>query len=91
MSTKTELQSLELYRIALENVGAQEEIATLMTEVGYDESVIAEGKTIYQDCLLAYNQNRKENDEVGVAYPWSISRNESNYMPFIPCTAKKHR
>ena len=37
----TEIESLERYRIALENVVKQTEIATAMAEFGYDSEAIA--------------------------------------------------
>jgi len=43
---KNQKELLETYSIALENVGKQEEIAALMSDLGYDNSVIDEGRKL---------------------------------------------
>ena len=42
----SEVEALEQYRVSLENVGNQTEIATIMAEFGYDETLLTEGKTL---------------------------------------------
>ncbi|MDA3893899.1 MAG: hypothetical protein PF517_19745 [Salinivirgaceae bacterium] len=42
----TDAQTLELYRVALDNAVNQEEIAALMAELGFDAPVIDEGKAL---------------------------------------------
>jgi len=60
---ETEVQTLEDYRIALENAVNQTEIATTMAEFGYDATKIAEGKQFLEATVLAYNTNKQEDDE----------------------------
>ena len=56
----TDTATLELYRVALENVETQPEIAANMADLGYDSVVIAEGKHAYKnpDCIRC-KQNRR--------------------------------
>ncbi|MDY0015500.1 MAG: hypothetical protein RBS13_04755 [Bacteroidales bacterium] len=42
----TDTATLELYRIALENAETQPEISAIMADLGYDSTVIAEGKAL---------------------------------------------
>ena len=64
----TEVATLERYRIALENVESQSEIAKIMTEFGYDSTVIAQGKELFTAIRQAYDLNVKEDDETSLAY-----------------------
>lgn len=64
----SEHELLERYRIALENAEAQPQIASVMSEFGYDTSTIAEGKAIFQETRQAYDFNKKEDDETSEAY-----------------------
>lgn len=59
----SEAETLEQYRVALENVVNQAQIATIMAEFGYDTDVITEGKTIWQTSYDAYIFNKTEDDE----------------------------
>ncbi len=71
MATKriaSEAEALEQYRVSLENVEAQTEIATIMAEFGYDEIVIAEGKALFTQTREAYDVNQKEDDETSESY-----------------------
>ena len=71
MSTReriTEVATLERYRVALENVKSQSEIAKIMTEFGYDSTVIAQGKELFTATRQAYDLNVKEDDETSLAY-----------------------
>ncbi len=56
----TETATLERYRVALENVESQNEIATIMAEFGYDSTVVSEGKQIFTETRQAYDLNVKE-------------------------------
>ncbi|WP_346863659.1 hypothetical protein [uncultured Draconibacterium sp.] len=66
--TLTEAEALEQYRVSLDNVEIQPEIATTMAEFGYDTTVIAEGKTLLTQTRQAYDLNKSEDDETTEAY-----------------------
>ena len=71
MSTKkttSEVQTLEQYRVALENAETQPQIASTLAELGYDATVIGEGKTILTETCKAYNLNKTEDDETNQSY-----------------------
>jgi len=67
-NTRTEAQILENYRVALENVTGQPQIAQAMEELGYDEAQITIGKEIWNKAQEAYKHNKQENDETTEAY-----------------------
>jgi len=64
----SEAATLERYRVALENVEAQTEIATIMAEFGYDSALIEEGKNLFNKTRQAYDFNTQEDDETSEAY-----------------------
>ncbi len=64
----SDVATLEKYRVALENVEAQSEIATIMAEFGYDAALIEEGKNLLIKTRQAYDLNVKEDDETSQAY-----------------------
>lgn len=64
----SELATLELYRVSLENSLAHEKIAATMDEYGYDATQIGQGKTLYAAARAAYDLNKTESDEEMVAY-----------------------
>ena len=64
----TEAGTLELYRVALENVQEQPEIATVMAELGYDSALITEGKQLLEQTRNIFDFNKTEDDETSVAY-----------------------
>jgi hypothetical protein len=66
--TLSEAEALEQYRVSLENVETQTEIASIMAEFGYDEIVIAEGKALFTKTREAYDLNKKEDDETSESY-----------------------
>lgn len=71
MATKrtfSEAETLEQYRVALENVTTQTEIATIMAEFGYDETTLTEGKNLLTKTREAFDFNKKEDDETSEAY-----------------------
>lgn len=63
----SEADTLELYRVALENAETQSEIATVMAELGYDSAKITEGKTLLTETRSAYDFNKTEDDETSAA------------------------
>jgi len=65
---QSEAVTLERYRVALENVEAQTEIATIMAEFGYDSALIEEGKNLFNKTRQAYDLNTQEDDETSEAY-----------------------
>ena len=64
----TDAETLELYRVALENALNQSEIATIMADLGYDSATIAEGKALLTETRNAFNLNKTEDDETSAAY-----------------------
>ena len=66
--TLTEAEALEQYRVSFENVEKQSEIATIMAEFGYDETLLTEGKTLLTKTRQAFDFNKKEDDETSEAY-----------------------
>jgi hypothetical protein len=66
--TPTEAETLEQYRVALNNVEIQPEIATTMAEFGYDATVVAEGKTLLTETRQSFDFNTSEDDETLEAY-----------------------
>jgi len=64
----TEAETLELYRVALENTETQTEIAAAMAEMGYDSTAIAEGKTLLAVTRATWDTNKTEDDESSAAY-----------------------
>ncbi|RXP47940.1 hypothetical protein EC396_12890 [Lutibacter sp. HS1-25] len=65
---QTEAEALEQYRVSFENVEKQTEIATIMAEFGYDETLLTEGKTLLTKTREIYDYNKKEDDEKSAAY-----------------------
>ena len=72
----TDASTLELYRVALENAETQSEIAAIMAELGYDSTVIGEGKTLLAETRTAYDANKTEDDETSAAYADFSSKKE---------------
>jgi hypothetical protein len=71
MSSRTKLtdaETIELYRVALENVVNQPEIALEMSELGYDVSILKAGKSLLEETRKAYEFNKTEDDETSEAY-----------------------
>ena len=66
--TLSEAEALEQYRVSFENVENQTEIATIMAEFGYDETLLTEGKTLLTKTREAFDLNKTEDDETTVAY-----------------------
>ena len=58
--TLSEAEALEQYRVSFENVEKQTEIATIMAEFGYDETLLTEGKTLLTKTRQAFDFNKKE-------------------------------
>ena len=66
--TLSEAEALEQYRVAFENIGNQTEIATIMADFGYNETLLTEGKTLLTKTRQAFDFNKKEDDETTEAY-----------------------
>jgi hypothetical protein len=75
-SNLTDAQTLELYRVALENVENQSEIATIMTDLGYNSEVIGQGKELLELTRNVYENNQTEDDETSAAYANFSSKKE---------------
>lgn len=65
---RAEDELLKSYRIALNNVRGQEEISKTMTELGYDDALIAEGRNLLEETSKKYVTNRNEDAETNKAY-----------------------
>ncbi len=72
----TDTATLELYRVALENAETQPEIAAIMADLGYDSTVIADGKALLTKTRTAYDANKTEDDETSAAYADFSSKKE---------------
>jgi len=66
--TLTEAEALEQYRVSLENVESQSEIARTMSEFGYAEILITEGKNLLNKTRQSFDNNKKEDDETSEVY-----------------------
>ncbi len=64
----TESETLEQYRIALDNAENQTQISAVMADLGFDSVVIGEGKAILAETRQAYDGNKTEDDETTAAY-----------------------
>lgn len=64
----SELQILENYRVAFQNVIEQTEIKDEMEAYGYDADKINEGKALYDAAVRLFGQNRQETEEEKQAY-----------------------
>ena len=64
----SEIETLENYRIALENVQSQKVIAELMDELGYDSTLIKEGQKLLSQTREAFENNKTEDDETSESY-----------------------
>ena len=63
-----EAKSLELYKISLDNVGSQPEIAAIMSQFGYGPDTIVQGRSLLDQARLVYDRNKTEGDESSAAY-----------------------
>ncbi len=64
----SDAQTLEVYRIGLENAERQDVIANVLAELGYDSQTIGEGKQLWSFTREVYENNDKEEDETVSAY-----------------------
>jgi hypothetical protein len=67
-SKKSELERLEVYRLALTNVNSHPEIARQMTEIGYNAEVLDKGRKLYEKSLDAYHSWKKVWRQKAVAF-----------------------
>jgi len=74
--SRAESAILERYRVALENVEAQSEIAKIMAEFGYDAAMIEEGKNLFIQTRQAFDENVTEDDETSQAYSDFIEKRD---------------
>jgi hypothetical protein len=66
--SNTEVQTLENYRVALENLVNQTEIATVMAAFGYGAEKVAAGKQLHDTARAAFDNNAVEDVETNEAY-----------------------
>lgn len=64
----SEAKTLEQYRVTFENTESQPQIASTMSEYGYDPSKVAEGKALYETTRQSFDSNQTETDEAAAAY-----------------------
>lgn len=67
---------MEQYRVALDNAESQAEIAAIMADLGFDSTVIGEGKAFLAETRAAYDANKTEDDETSEAYADFSSKKE---------------
>lgn len=75
--TLSEAETLEQYRVALENTENQTEIATIMADFGYDETLLTEGKILLTKTREAFDSNQKEDDETTESYSNFVNLKEN--------------
>lgn len=68
LSFLTEAELLETFRISLENVRNQSDIAGIMAEFGYPSEIITEGESLFNNARKAYDHNKQEGDETSKSY-----------------------
>ena len=73
---KSEPERLEQYRVSLENSENQSEISTTMSEFGFDQVKIDEGKNLWTETRSVYDLNKTEDDETSAAYADFSSKKE---------------
>jgi len=76
--TLSEAETLEQYRVALENTENQTEIATIMADFGYDEALLTEGKILLTKTRQAFDSNQREDDETTESYSNFVNLKENN-------------
>ena len=86
----SEADTLELYRVALENVETQPEIASVMAELGYDSAKITEGKNLLAETRSSYDFNKTEDDETSAASA-AFSDKKAELRRYLKRNAKKQR
>ena len=59
----SDAQTLEQYRVALENTSSNSTISQLLGELSYDQDTITEGQNRLKKARAAYETNNKEDDE----------------------------
>lgn len=67
-SKLSEVETLEQYRISLDNAENQAQISAVLADLGFDSAVIGEGKALLAATRKAYEANITEDDETSVAY-----------------------
>lgn len=64
----SELQILENFRLAFANFDSEPTIKSEMNDLGYDETKMLEGKTLFEKAVTLYNTNKQETAEEKEAY-----------------------
>lgn len=72
----SDVETLEQYRVALDNATANQTIAQALAELGFDQGLINEGKTKLTEARSAFDHNNIEDDETTEAYQDFITRRE---------------
>tara|TARA_R110001583_G_scaffold43208_3_gene137458 strand:+ start:725 stop:1384 length:660 start_codon:yes stop_codon:yes gene_type:complete len=67
-SNFSESETLEHYRIALDNAERQARIAAILANLGFTSEVIMQGKQLLAATRQAYDGNQTEDDETTAAY-----------------------
>ncbi len=82
----TELETLERFRLALENAKQQTEIASSLAELGYDVAKMDEGNNLWQITRQTFDATKTEGDEKSAAYSVLSTLNNDLFVMY-----KKHR
>ncbi|MGL1888408.1 MAG: hypothetical protein OCD76_17965 [Reichenbachiella sp.] len=82
----SDASTMEQYRVALENVSANQTISEALGELGFGKKEIEQGKKILTDARTAYDQNNVEDDEAAQAY-----KDFSNLKEDLKSTYTLHR
>ncbi|PID87752.1 MAG: hypothetical protein CSB06_03700 [Bacteroidia bacterium] len=65
---KNEIETLEQYRIALENVYREQVIAQEMHQLGYGQETIEKGKQLLEETRQAYDARQYKSDQESASY-----------------------
>jgi hypothetical protein len=83
MATKklTAAETLELYRVSLENVGNMPEKTSVMAEFGYDAETINQGRSLFASARQTFDLNKTEDNEMPDAYHDFATKKEQLEAP----------
>ncbi len=84
LTSKSEAQILENYRVALGNVEIQPEVALQMADFGYDTTKIEEGKALLSATRQSFDFNKQENQETIAARAIFDAKLNALYAIYAP-------
>jgi hypothetical protein len=77
-----ESETLEAYRVALENAQTQPKILTALSEIGFGKEKITEGQAILKDTRATYDKNAFEDIETSRAFQKFRKKREELYKTY---------